>query len=67
MPPREGFFDAHGRSRKHERVVDRFLRETGTARRCAPRERVDVNHESGLVKARRVARPMAGPSPAAAP
>ena len=63
----EGFFAAHGRSHKYERVIDRFLRDTGTALHyvdCVPREWVNVNHESDLAKARRVARLMAGSSPA---
>lgn len=66
----EGFFAAHGRSHKYERVIDRFLRDTGTVLHyvdCAPREWVNVNHESDLAKARRVARLMAGSPPAAAP
>ena len=66
----EGFFAAHGRSHKYERVIDRFLRDTGTTLHyadCAPREWVNVNHESDLAKARRIARLMAGSSPAAAP
>ena len=66
----QGFFAAHGRSHKYERVIDRFLCDTGTALHyvdCAPREWVNVNHESDLAKARRVARLMAGASPAPAP
>ena len=66
----EGFFAAHGWSHEYERVIDRFLRDTGTALHyvdCAPREWVNVNHESDLAKARRVARMMAGSSPAVAP
>ena len=66
----EDFFAAHGRSHKYERVIDRFLRDTGTALHyvdCAPREWVNVNHESDLAKARRVARLMAGSPPAPAP
>ena len=65
-----GFFAAHGRSHKYERVIDRFLRDTGTALYyvdCAPREWVNVNHESDLAKARHVVRLMAGSSPATAP
>ena len=67
----EGFFATHGRSHKYERVIDRFLRDTGTVLHyvdCAPREWVNVNHESDLAKGpRRVARLMAGASPATAP
>ena len=66
----EGFFAAHGRSHKYERVIDRFLRDTGTVLRyvdCAPREWVNVNQESDLPKARRVARLMTGSPPATAP
>ena len=66
----EVFFAAHGRCHKYERVIDRFLRDTGAALHyvdSAPREWVNVNHESDLAKARRVARLMAGSPPAPAP
>lgn len=66
----EGFFEAHGRSHKYERIIDRFLHDTGTALRyvdCTPREWVNVNHLTDLPKAWRVAWLMVEPSPAAAP